>query len=68
MISTGKIEYKYQKTFVKVFHVNIENMEKELNDWVKHNEDECEVVDIKFASDCQANAVVMVVCKHSLVN
>jgi hypothetical protein len=51
-----------------VFHVNIEDMEEKLNDWVKSNEEKYEIIDIKFTSNCQSNAVVMVVCKHFLVN
>lgn len=67
-VTKGNNEYKYQETFVKLFHFSIEDMEKELNDWIKNNEEKNEIVDIKFTSDCQANAMVMVVCKHPLVN
>lgn len=63
-VAKGNREYKYQKTFVKVFRGSIENIEKEINDWIMNNEDKCEIVDIKFTSDCQANAVVMAVCHH----
>lgn len=67
-VAKGDREYKYQKSFVKVFHVNYEDMEKELNDWVKNNEEKYEIVDINFSIDCQDRVVVMVVCKHILVN
>ena len=63
-VSKGSIEYKNQKTFVKAFHVNAEDMEKEINDWIKSNEETCEIVDIKLLNDCQSKAIVLVICRH----
>lgn len=63
-VAKGNREYKYQKSFVKVFHGSIENLEKEVNDWIKNNEDKYEIDDIEFTSDCHTDAVVMAVCHH----
>ena len=67
-VATGNIEYKYQKTFVKVFHVNIENLEKELNDWIKSNEEKYEIVDINLLGDGQNEVIAIAVCHHADVN
>lgn len=54
---------KTQKTFVKVFRLNIEEMEGELNKWIKENEDAAEIVDIKLLYDNQNKVVVMAICR-----
>ena len=54
---------KTQKTFVKVFHLNIEEVENVLNKWIKENEDAVEIVDAKLSLDNQNKAIVMAICQ-----
>lgn len=65
MISSGKTEYKNQKTFVKVFPVNYGDIEKEINDWIKNNEDKYEIIGITFLDNGLNNAMVIAVCHHA---
>ena len=39
-----------QKTFVKVFHVNTEDLENELNEWIRAIEKYHEIIDIEISS------------------
>jgi hypothetical protein len=52
---------KTPKTLVKVFHLNIGDIEQELNKWIKEYEDAAEIDDIKLSFDNQNKAVVIVV-------
>ena len=55
---------RYQTTFVKEIYVNSEDVEKELNRWLKDNEDDYEIVDIKVSSchfrDLQTKTIVLI--------
>ena len=64
MSISNKRTDKYRKTFVKVFQSDIKNIQDELNSWIKENEEDFEIVDIKLSSDCQSKAVAMVVFRH----
>lgn len=52
-------EIPRQKTFVKVFDVNTENLEKELNEWIKGMEKYHEIIDIELSSS-QDKSVALV--------
>lgn len=54
---------KTPKTLVKVFHLNVEDIERELNKWIKENEDAAEIVDIKLSFDNQNKVIIMVICR-----
>jgi hypothetical protein len=65
MIATGEKHNKYQKTFVEVFHVNIEDLQSKLDEWIKEKEKEdFEIDDIKLSSDCQSKAVALVIYRR----
>lgn len=61
-VSSGKAKYKYS---VKVFHVNTENLEKELNDWLDALGRYHEVIDIKLSSS-QAESIAVVLYREEL--
>lgn len=58
---------KQQATFVKVFYVNSEDLEKEINKWLADNEDSCEIKEIKQSScyfdKSQTKAIVTIFYK-----
>ena len=62
-VSSGKHTH-HQTTFVKEIYVNSEDVEKELNQWLKFNEEEYEIVDIKVSSchfrDLQTKTIVLI--------
>jgi 5'(3')-deoxyribonucleotidase len=62
-ISSGKHKY-HQTTFVKEIYVNSEDVEEELNQWLRLNEEEYEIVDIKVSSchyrDLQTKTIVLI--------
>ncbi len=67
-VSQGKNPQKsYQTTFVKEIYVNSEDLEKELNQWLKDNEDNYNIMDIKISScyfrNCQTKSVVVILYK-----
>ena len=53
-----------QKNLVKVFYENSEEIQVEVNKWLKENENDCEIVDIKLSScqfrDCQTKTIVLI--------
>ena len=55
---------RYQATFVKELYVNSEDVETELNQWLKDNEENFEIMDIKISScyfrDCQTKTIVLI--------
>lgn len=72
-VSQGKNPQKsYQTTFVKEFFVNSEDVEKELNQWLKDNEENYEIVDIKISScyfrDCQTKTIVLILYREKANN
>lgn len=58
-VSTGK----RKRTCVKVFHINISEVENEVNKWIKDNDGVAEIIDIKLSNDSQSKAVVMIIYK-----
>ena len=58
----------YQTTFVKEIYVNSEDVEEELNQWLRLNEEEYEIVDIKVSSchyrDMQPKTLVLIFYRH----
>lgn len=67
-VSKGSNPQKsYQTTFVKEIYVNSEDVEKELNQWLKDNETDCEITDIKVSScyfrNLQTKTIVLVFYK-----
>ena len=55
---------RYQTTFVKEIYVNSEEVENELNQWLKDNEEDYEILDIKVSSchfrDLQTKTIVLI--------
>lgn len=55
---------RHQTTFVKEIYVNSEDVEEELNKWLRLNEEENEIVDIKVSSchyrDLQTKTIVLI--------
>lgn len=58
-VSKGKKE-KYS---VKVFYVNTEDLEKELNDWLDTLDKYHELIDVKLSS-CQNKSVAMAIIRE----
>lgn len=62
-ISSGKHKYR-QTTFVKEICVNSEDVEEELNQWLRLNEEEFEILDIKVSSchyrNLQTKTIVLI--------
>lgn len=52
-----------KRTCVKVFHINISQVENEINNWIKDNDGVADIIDIKISNDSQSNAVVMIIYK-----
>lgn len=48
---------------MKVFHINISQVENEINNWIKDNDGVADIIDIKISNDSQSNAVVMIIYK-----
>ena len=68
-VSQGKNPQKsYQTTFVKEIYVKSEDVEKELNQWLKDNEDNCEIKDIKISScyfkENQTKTIVLIFYRY----
>ena len=59
---------RYQTTFVKEIYVNSEDVEEELNQWLRLNEEEYEIVDIKVSSchyrNMQTKTLVLIFYRH----
>ncbi len=56
-------EIPRQKAFVKVFAVNTEDLEKELNEWIKGKEKYHEIIDIELSSS-QDKSVALVLYRE----
>lgn len=54
---------KRKRTCVKVFLINISQVENEINNWIKDNDGVADIIDIKISIDSQSNAVVMIIYK-----
>ena len=64
----GRYSGKYRTTFAKVIYANSSDVEKELNQWLKENENDYEIVDIKLSSchfrDLQTKTIVLILYRR----
>lgn len=71
---TGKVNIDYKKISresqvnrAKVIHANSEDVEEMLNDWLRKNEDDFDIVDIQMSSchfrDLQTKTTILILYK-----